>query len=363
MAIDFSIQRWNKIKEDTRNWWQGRLGRPLIQVRLAGRDAGRDNPGIEFYPFTSFYQKNISAAEIVNCWDYSLSRTKFMGDAFPCVFPNFGPGVIAAFLGAVLVNGDDTVWFHLAQSCEIKDLVLKYQAENPWLCRIKDIIKTADEKFKGLVQIAMTDLGGSLDILSTFRPAEKLLYDLYDCPESIKQTLWTASDLWFKYFNELAAVSMCSPGYSNWALIFSEVPSYILQCDFCYMLGPDMFREFVLPELKSTARKLQNTFYHLDGPGQLAHLDMILSVDEIKGIEWVPGAGQPDITHWPHVFKKVSDAGKKIHIFSNQAQNPFEVLDVIEKQTGRIDNVVYVFEDHISNQEKIEQFLNRYIER
>jgi 5-methyltetrahydrofolate--homocysteine methyltransferase len=361
MTVDFSKERWDRVKENASLWWDCKLGRPLIQVRLKSRDAGRVKPNIDFYPFTSFYPDKVSAAQIVDCWEYSLSETVFLGDAFPCVFPNFGPGVIAGFLGAGLANGTDTVWFHPEENVEIKHLDLKYDAANKWLCRVKDIVKAADEKFSGLVQVAMTDLGGNLDILSTFRPSEKLLYDLYDYPDDVKKALWTASDLWLRYFNELGLAAPRNPGYSNWALVFSELPSYILQCDFCYMLGPGMFNEFVLPELKSTAGKLKNTFYHLDGPGQLVHLDTILAVDEIKGIEWVPGAGVADVTHWPDVYKKISDAGKKIHIFGQQAQNPYEVLDVIEKQTGRVDNVVYIIEDEITNYKKIEQLLNKYV--
>jgi len=33
----------------------------------------------------------------------------------------------------------------------------------------------------------MTDLGGNLDILSTFRPGTDLLLDLYDHPEDVKR--------------------------------------------------------------------------------------------------------------------------------------------------------------------------------
>jgi 5-methyltetrahydrofolate--homocysteine methyltransferase len=361
MTIDFSTHKWDKIKDDTKLWWQGKLGRPIIQVRLHGKVADRDKPSLDFYPFTSFYNKNISAAEIVDCWDYYLSQTLFLGDAYPCIFPNFGPGVVAAFIGAELINGQDTVWFHLPDNSQLNEIELQYDIQNYWFCRLKDIVKKADEYFNGLVQIAMTDLGGGLDILSSLRHTQKLLYDFYDYPSVVKHKLWKINELWFRYFDELTSCTPGNPGYSNWALIFSDLPSYILQCDFSYMLGPDMFREFVLPELKLTSSKLKNTFYHLDGPGQLVHLDAILNIDEIKGIQWIPGAGQPYITQWPDVFKRISDAGKKIQIFGSQSSNLYDTLDVIEKQTGRIDNVIYIIEDSISNQTKIEKFLKQYI--
>ncbi|MFA6175026.1 MAG: hypothetical protein WC765_00435 [Phycisphaerae bacterium] len=363
MGIEFSEQRWQKVKSDTKAWWEGMLGRPLIQIRLKGKKTECKEPSTPLYPFTSFYDDTVSADQIIDCWDHQLCQTRFMGDAFPVVFPNFGPGVIAAFLGAILTNGNNTVWLHPAKDIEIGSLCLECQPNNPWLCRIIDVIRVASKRWRGMVQIAMTDLGGSLDILSTFRPSEKLLFDLYDHPADVNRILWQASALWHRYFEQLSeAAAPYNPGYSNWALIFSEQPSYILQCDFCYMLGPDMFKEFVLPELESTAKKLSNVFYHLDGPGQLVHLDNILRVDAIKGIEWVPGAGQPDVTHWPDVYKKITDAGKKIHIFHHQADNPFEVLSILKRQIGRLDNVLYVFDGDISQEEKINRFLKIYMQ-
>jgi hypothetical protein len=88
----------------------------------------------------------------------------------------------------------------------------------------------------------MTDLGGNLDILASFRPSDALLLDLYDHPEDIKRLTWQAHEAWWRYFNELNAVLRPpNPGYTAWTPIFSESPYYMLQCDFCYMIGPDMF--------------------------------------------------------------------------------------------------------------------------
>ena len=55
------------------------------------------------------------------------------------------------------------------------------------------------------------------------------------------------------------------------------------------------------PELAASCRRLKNAFYHLDGLGQLPHLKSLLSIPELKGIQWVPGDGQPDVTEWPAV--------------------------------------------------------------
>ncbi len=84
----------------------------------------------------------------------------------------------------------------------------------------------------------------------------------------------------------------------------------MLQCDFCYMISPAMFARFVLPELESCCNFLENAFYHLDGVGALPHLDMLLGIESLVGIQWVPGAGQSGPQDWLDVLGRIRGAGK-----------------------------------------------------
>ena len=85
MTIDFGYDRWEKIKEDARLWWSGKLERPLIQLALWGRDPGRPEPATPAISRSVLYDLSISPEEIVDRWDYELSCQKFMGDAFPTI--------------------------------------------------------------------------------------------------------------------------------------------------------------------------------------------------------------------------------------------------------------------------------------
>lgn len=318
MSIAFSKSDWERVKENYAKWWTGELNRPLAQLTVWGNDPGRPEPGLPAKGFTSHYDLSVTPEEIVDRWDYDLSGFKYLGDSFPTIWPNFGPGVAAAFMGAELENGAETSWFHPTKDVELAEVEFSYHPDNIWLNRVKDIYRVAMERWGGLVQMSMTDLGGNLDILSTFRPSEKLLFDLYDYPEDVKKKTWEAHEMWWKYYDELNAITHpgCA-GYTAWAAIFSETPMYMLQCDFCYMIGPDMFDEFVKPELAASCRKLSNAFYHLDGPGQLPHLDSLLTIEELRGVQWVPGAGVPGWEAWPEVYRKIRDAGKLIQIYGD----------------------------------------------
>lgn len=320
MSIDFSIERWRELTETYRRWWSGELDRPIIAWTLAGRDPQRREPDIPAHGFTAFHDLSVSPEAIVDRWDYDLSRRTYLGDAFPSVWPNFGPGVIAAFMGADLQLGEGTVWFHPQAETDLANIHFEYDADNVWLKRIKDICRAAADRWEGLVQVGMTDLGGNLDILSTFRPAERLLLDLYDCPGEVQRVLWEAHEMWHRYFAEIdAVVRATNPGYSAWASIFSYEPHYILQCDFCYMISLEMFDRFVKPELVTTCGMLTNTFYHLDGVGQLAHLDSLLEIDALGGVQWVPGTGKPQGLHWADVYRKIARSGKKMQLMNDEA--------------------------------------------
>jgi 5-methyltetrahydrofolate--homocysteine methyltransferase len=341
VAIDFSRQRWQRVRETARQWWAGELDRPMIAVSVTGRDPGRPEPDLPGHHFTAFYSNDVPAERIVDRWDYNLSCRRYPGDAFPSLWPNFGPGVMAAFMGASLEADGTTCWFRPREEREISELHFAYEAGNVWLERVKSLCAAAMARWDDLVQVGMTDLGGNLDVLSTFRPAEGLLLDLYDHPAEVKRLTWESHELWFRYYGEINEVLQpTNPGYSAWAGIYSPEPSYMLQCDFCYMISPGMFDEFVKPELAAACRRLANPFYHLDGPGQLPHLDSLLEIEELKGVQWIPGAGAPDMRHWPDVYRKIREAGKLIQLFPGDG-GP-HVLDVVADQLGSARGIILV---------------------
>ena len=359
----FSSEKWNKIKNDSNLWWQGELERPLIQIRLKDQKSiDKLKPDCPSYEFTSFYDLSIPEELIIENWHNELEHTIHLGDAFPHVWPNFGPGVIAAFLGAKLENGENTVWFHPDKDLDIQSFEFKINPYNKWFSRIENIYKAAIKRWEGSVQLGMTDLGGNLDIVSTFFPSEKLLLNLYDHSERVNKLTWQAHHLWWQFFQQFNQIlSRVNPGYSSWAPIFSEKSSYMLQCDFSYMISPQMFDTFVLPELSETAKRLDNAFYHLDGAGQLPHLDSLLACKDIKGIQWVPGDGAPDVSNWADIYRKINKAGKLTQIFSSQYQgDPFELPDILMDQVGSINNLVYMIDADISQMKKAIELLKKY---
>jgi len=117
--------------------------------------------------------------------------------------------------------------------------------------------------------------------------------------------------LFIRYYDELhALIRPGGRGTTPWAPIWSPDRCYMLQSDFSYMISPEMFERFVVPDLTACCARLDHGFYHLDGRGELPHLDLLLGISRLRGIQWIPGAGQPPPEAWLPVLKRIRDGGK-----------------------------------------------------
>ncbi|MGI5893222.1 MAG: hypothetical protein ACOX6P_01360 [Candidatus Merdivicinus sp.] len=326
MSIHFSPDQWEQVRHSYRGWWDGTLKRPLVKTAVRCHSPNRHAPKVPFPEQDNCHDFSIPAEAVIDAVDYELSQFEFMGDSFPQMnFSYFGPGVLAAFCGAKLDNSSGRVWFFPQEKKPIEEISIRYDPQNPWVLRIKDLYRAGMERWNGNVLMGMPDLGGIMDVVASFRESEQLLFDLYDAPEEVLRLCKEAHTAWMEAYRDLRAVlDQKNPGYSDWSGVYSELPSYILQCDFCYMLGNPMFREFVLPDIIQGCRNLSNTIYHLDGIGQLNHLDDILNIPELNAVQWVYGDGQPTAPHWLEIYRKISAAGKGIYLNCNRSD--FEIV-------------------------------------
>lgn len=316
MPINFSPARWDAVHQMWDRWWKGESDRPLVCVQIDNATApDRPMPPVPLLSQDCALDFSIPAGGLVERLDYELSRRTWLGAAFPSVIMDcFGPGVVAAFMGARMDDSSGRIWFHPPrENMHIEDIHLAFDPDHPVLQRILDIYRAAHKRWRGQVQLGHTDLGGNLDLLAHLRTSEALLMDLYDSPGEVERCLGEIHGIWWKYFELIQEVIQPeNPGCTNWLDYFSPTVTYTTQCDFGYMISPQMFSRFALPELEKTWEKLAIPVYHLDGIGQRAHLPFILENRHLAAIQWVPGDGQPDESHWPEIYQAIAGAGKKI---------------------------------------------------
>jgi len=222
------------------------------------------------------------------------------------------------------------VWFSAEKEQDIEEIHVHYDSANIYAKRIKAIYRAGLEKWNGAVMMGLPDLGGVMDVAATLRGSENLLMDLYDAPEEVGRLSREIQRAWYEAYHDLSRVLQPQQGYTHWSGLLSSKPSYIIQCDFSYMIGSSMFREFVLKTLEEDAKRLSHTIYHLDGIGELKHLDDILSIQGLDAVQWVPGDGQPPTDMWMDVYERIKAAGKNSMVLGS----PSSYLKILEKVHG-----------------------------
>jgi hypothetical protein len=176
--------------------------------------------------------------------------------------------------------------------------------------------RCAVERWGSQVLVGMTDLGGNLDILASLRGTEKLLVDLSDDPGTVDRLVSEITPLWLRYYDELEVITrQAGRGSACWGPVWSPEPGYMLQCDFSYMISPRMFKRFVMPDLAAICDHIPYGFYHLDGKGEIPHLDQLISLERLRGIQWQPGDGQAKADGWLPLIQKMRDSGKRCQIY------------------------------------------------
>jgi hypothetical protein len=315
--LHFTEEAWERVERAWTAWWAGELDRPLVVVEDVV-----PSPGITITNLHNLGQRaanfplDMPPERVLDYYQARLEAKRFYGDAWPKWWPNFGPGIVAGFLGAQVHATLETVWFEPTERLPIQDLHPTLDAGNPWWRRVQELTRLAVVRWGDRVSVAHTDLGGNLDILASLRTSEQLLYDLVDHPREVTRLVGEITVLWLRYYDQLETlIQPTGRGTTPWATIWSPGRCYMLQSDFSAMISPRTFERFVLPDLAACCAALDHAFYHLDGPGQIGHVDMLLSLERLRGIQWIPGAGQPPPQEWLPLLKRIRDAGKLCQLY------------------------------------------------
>ncbi len=305
---------WNNIKGIFEDWWERKLGRPLIQF-ISPKD--EDYTPVDSWAFLRYYPDvNMALDRILK----QFSKTEFFMEAYPNVWINLGPGVLSAYLGAELRFDErvNTAWFQGNFSLdEIREV--DFNPDNNWWKYTCLAYEASKVKCKEKAIISFTDLLDPVTVTGQLRGdyPTRILKDMFFEKHRLKRALDRIHDLFFKYYEELCELmSVSENGYSTWADIWSYKKHFVLQCDTIVYLSPRMFREFVYPLIVEECEYFDRTIWHLDGPLELNHLNDLLNIPDLDCIQWIPGEGNPDCGSdcWIPLYKKIQEKGKLIQI-------------------------------------------------
>ncbi len=260
--------------------------------------------------------------------EYIFSTTFFGGEALPIAFTNWGAMAMCSFYGCQPVFNKKSVWYHKV----IEDWSQwKWQRQdNEYLKATFDITRAFAENGAGRYFAGMPELGSAGDLLSLMRGMDDLCLDVYDEPEAFHQ----AVDFLTREFLDLQdqlwpILTPTSDGGSTLPWMSLWMPGRggnQLACDFSWVISNETFREFFFKELQAEGRWNDYATYHLDGPQCMkTHLDSLLTLPEIKAIEWTPGAGCPPASTPEYLprYRQILESGKKLVLVADPEEIDF----------------------------------------
>ena len=312
-----------EAKERLGAWWDHELiDRPIISYWAAQPDVKLYELGNLLDYFDPFYLAEHweGIDEALDEFERVSKLMLFAEEAIPRFNPYYGPGIMASVFGIVPQYKSRTVWFQ--RDTDLKDLLpilegTKLNANNEWFDRLVRITEIASQRGNGDYCIAMTDLGGILDVISSFLGPTKLILTMRRNPDLIHACRQVILEKWMMVYERLQSIiEKYSFGCNSWLNLWWAKRWYPIQCDFSAFLSPRWFKEFVVDDIKAQAERFDYAIYHLDGPDALVHLDELLKIDALDGIQWVPGAGNElkSSETWMPVYKKIQNAGKSVII-------------------------------------------------
>lgn len=363
--MNFDKERFHALNTTFENWWEGKLERPVIQVTLENAVS----EGGDF--FASNYRKTILNAmydfqlpvsEAARIVDRAYSCVEYYGDALP-VFYMRPTGILGGFLGQEfdLDREQGTVWFKKKCS-DLKEIIdIRLAEDSPLFLRSLELTRAVQEYFDGRIAVGFPDFGGVMDIVSSLRDANPFLLELCLEPEDVTLACRNIHEQFKKaYFRFLEIIDENRiPGYTCWATMLSKKPYFVLQNDFSYMISTDMYDEFYLPILREECRLIPRTIYHLDGPGAVRHLDSILTVPELDGVQWVNGVGAPGLDQWPDIYRKIHAAGKLCQVFINGSEE-LGYIDYITDLLGTAKGLCFICTGKIQEKPAFDRCLQKY---
>ncbi len=317
----------DEVRARLTTWWNGGdIGRPAMHITaprpelLPTVDAMPEPEGwVTDYATCNFdYRVNMAAR--------ACADTYYLGEAVPVIAPDLAPNCLALFLGCQGVESPGTVW---CEPCieSPDEAVFKFDRDNFYWDFSRRMGREQLRLGKGKYMVQFPDLIEGLDTLAAMRGSERLLLDLIERPEWVRESLRKITQLYFHYYDILYDMFRDEVGGSHY---WSWAPGRMakLQCDFSAMISPEMFGEFMVPVLEEMCERFAHCMYHWDGPGALPHHDHLLSIPKLDMLQWTPGAGAEPTWHerwWPYYHKTI-EAGKKAFIASGKGTEALKRL-------------------------------------
>jgi len=325
---------WALAQEHYRAWWAHEaFGRCAMSVHAPKKGHTPTEPpprpatpeerwtDLDYYSALCHWQhdQNFLGGEAFDNWGYGYPGHTTLAVYMGCpITLDFETGWIDPIL-----KGEDFQWPGL--KLDTSHRYWKFHFD--WLRRGAAESDPADRLLPGVGAF-----GGGGDTLAWLRGSDRLLYDVSDRPDQVRDAEMFLMEMWCEAYDKFYAVLKAAVGGSTcWFPLWAPGKFYVVANDFSYMISPKMFRDIFLPAIERQVNFLDYSIYHVDGEGAFAHVDALCELPRLQAIQILPGAGKPSALHYLPVLKKVQARGKNLFIYAEAG----EVESILSELSAR----------------------------
>ena len=291
---------WDEAYQRVMAWWEGgSFDRPLVIAHIVKPSAPSF---VSASRNLTWAVRDLSVSYHIEAARHHLENTLFLAETAPAVATGYGSflWMLGAMAGARVHYTEEsgTTWVEAIPNLYERPLPEFDSACPPYAFTIQMIHRYAQE-FGFDCILGANAMVDPLTTLSMMRGPEQFCLDLIDQPEMVLR--WR-DRLWELFLDIVTGWRTARAEHGrreeiNWTGLWAPGDMDALQCDFSAMLSPAMFRHFELPELEREADFFDYALWHLDGPEEIQHLELILGVDKIRGIQWADNPYAPSLDY------------------------------------------------------------------
>jgi hypothetical protein len=252
----------------------------------------------------------------LDCMDAAVQEGVFLAETFPRFHTDLGPEVCATVFGCDMEFGEHTTWsVPCVQSCR-EILSLRPNLDNVYWNNLRQQVSGSLRRGAGKWITALPDFHTDGDLVAALRDPQAMCLDLMDDPDGVRAACDYVNESAYRlmYDDLWKPIEAAGQPATTWAPMLHAGRAYVTSCDFICMISTPMFRQAILPSILMEMRFLERNVFHLDGPGALRHLDDLLALPELNGLQWVYGAGNGPGRKWIKVQQRAQAAGKCIQL-------------------------------------------------
>lgn len=213
-----------------------------------------------------------------------------------------------------------TIWFDTRQPDFSVPPPWTYRASDPWTVKFHALHSAVAEEagFDDFLLGSPCFLPAN-DLISMHMGTEPFLLALMDHPEWMRQAIVTGAREMLRAKRDAWQLVKSRHAYwygiPGWMPFWAPDPFLSTQSDVSCMMSPDLYEEFIVPELDVYGGEFGAVWYHLDGRDARQHLPRLLSLPYLRVIQYTPTPTEPPngVAHLDF-YRRIQDAGRIVHI-------------------------------------------------